>query len=73
MGALFTEKHARGVVDAITDAVNKGAKIVLGDGNRDGAVVQPHVVLDVEPGMTLWDRETFAPGTPPPLCFVTVH
>ena len=63
LAALYSENHAKGVVDVIAEAVSIGAKVALGDGRRDGAVVQPHVLLDVRPGMRLWDRETFAPGT----------
>jgi acyl-CoA reductase-like NAD-dependent aldehyde dehydrogenase len=63
IGALFNETAAEGVVSMISDAEKDGAKIVLGEKTRDGAVVQPHVVTDVKPWMRLWERESFGPGT----------
>jgi len=47
----------------IKDAKEKGAKILVGDGTRDGAVVQPHLVADVKTDMWIWNRETFGPVT----------
>ena len=60
--ALFSEEHAERVVNTISDAVEGGAKVLLGDVKRDGAVVQPHVLTGVKPGMQLWEKETFGPG-----------
>ena len=63
LSALFTEDHAESVVEIIEEAVAGGAKVLVGDVNRDHAIVQPHMLMDVTPGMRLWDREVFAPGT----------
>ncbi|EMD35472.1 hypothetical protein CERSUDRAFT_116216 [Gelatoporia subvermispora B] len=47
----------------IKDAKEKGAKMLVGDGTRQGAVVQPHLVADVKTDMWIWNRETFGPVT----------
>ncbi|KAI0642106.1 aldehyde dehydrogenase [Trametes meyenii] len=61
IGALFTQSSAENVVGMIREAVEGGAKVLLGDLTRQGAVVQPHIVTDVRPGMRLWERESFGP------------
>jgi acyl-CoA reductase-like NAD-dependent aldehyde dehydrogenase len=62
IGALFSEGAAEKVLSMIMDAENDGAKILHGDKAREGALIQPHVVINVKPGMRLWDRESFGPG-----------
>ncbi|KAI0794096.1 aldehyde dehydrogenase [Fomes fomentarius] len=62
LGALFTEGSAENVVNMIKEAVASGATLVLGDVGRKGAVVQPHILTNVRPGMRLWDRESFGPA-----------
>ncbi|KAJ7484216.1 Aldehyde/histidinol dehydrogenase [Mycena latifolia] len=61
LGPLFTEASAENVVSMITEAQSAGAEVVLGDLAREGAVVRPHLVMGVKPGMRLWERETFGP------------
>ena len=61
LSALFREDSAVKITDMIKDAQEKGAKILVGDGTRQGAVVQPHLVADVKPDMWIWNRETFGP------------
>ncbi|RPD64183.1 aldehyde dehydrogenase [Lentinus tigrinus ALCF2SS1-7] len=61
LGALFTEKAAENVVGMMRDAVSHGATLVVGDLSRQGAVVQPHILMNVRPGMQLWERESFGP------------
>ncbi|KAI0731376.1 aldehyde dehydrogenase [Earliella scabrosa] len=61
LGALFTQGSAENVIAMMKEAVAAGAKVALGDLTRQGAVVQPHIVTDVRPGMRLWDRESFGP------------
>ncbi|KAF8056650.1 Aldehyde/histidinol dehydrogenase [Lyophyllum atratum] len=63
LGALFTVGSAENVVEAIREAVDAGAYLKLGNLRREGAVVQPHLLYGVKPGMKLWDRESFGPGT----------
>lgn len=65
-GALFTEGSAENVLKMIKEAVDAGAKLLVGDLTRNGAVVQPHIVADVKSGMRLWQRESFGPGKPLP-------
>lgn len=62
MGALFSEGSANNAVAMIKEAQADGAEVILGDVNRNGAVIQPHLVKNVAPGMRLWDREVFGPG-----------
>ena len=60
--ALFNEASAIRVIDWIRQAQHAGAKLLVGDGTRNGSLIQPHVLADVKPGMTIWDRESFGPG-----------
>ncbi|KAF7348558.1 Aldedh domain-containing protein [Mycena venus] len=61
LGPLFTEGSAENVVSMISEAQAAGAELLLGDLGRQGAVVCPHLVKGVKPGMRLWDRESFGP------------
>ncbi|KAI0687148.1 aldehyde dehydrogenase [Cerioporus squamosus] len=61
LDALFTDKSAENVVGMIKEAVSNGATLVLGDLSRQGAVVQPHILMNVRPGMRIWERESFGP------------
>lgn len=62
LGALFTEGSAENVLSLVLDAKEAGAEVILGDLKREGAVIQPHLVKNVKPGMKLWERESFGPG-----------
>lgn len=61
LSAVFTEQSAAGIVANLRDAVHEGARVVAGDLQHAGAVVQPHVLADVRPGMRAWDQESFGP------------
>ncbi|KAG5651810.1 hypothetical protein H0H81_007333 [Sphagnurus paluster] len=61
LGPLFTTALAQNVIDAVKEAVNMGAELVLGDAQAHGAMVHPQVLLGISPGMLVWDRETFGP------------
>ncbi|EIN08992.1 aldehyde dehydrogenase [Punctularia strigosozonata HHB-11173 SS5] len=61
LSALFNSGSAENVVNMIKEAQEGGAEVVLGKVDREGAVVQPHIVRGVKPGMRLWDRESFGP------------
>lgn len=63
IGALFTEASGVNVISMVKNAIAEGATLILGDVKAQGAIVQPHIVKDVRPGMALWDRESFGPGT----------
>ena len=60
--ALFTLQSAENVISMIKEAVADGAKLVVGDLQRDGSILQAHIVMDVKPSMRLWQRESFGPG-----------
>jgi len=60
--ALFSPLSAENILGLIQDAKDSGAEVLLGDCKRDGAIVQPHIITGVKPGMKIWDRETFGPG-----------
>lgn len=62
LSALFTEGSAENVVRLLRDAQEKGAEVIVGDVGREGAVVRPHLVVGVRPGMQLWERESFGPS-----------
>ncbi len=63
LGPLFSERSAQHVVELLKQSQEGGAEILLGDLTRDKAVVQPHLVRGVKPGMALWEEESFGPGT----------
>ncbi|KAI0369134.1 aldehyde dehydrogenase [Pilatotrama ljubarskyi] len=63
IAAMFNPGSTENAIGLLKDALKKGAKLLTGDLSRQGAVMQPHLVVDVKPGMQLWDRETFAPVT----------
>lgn len=62
LSSVFTQQSAEGIVEKLRDAVQSGARVVVGDLAHAGAVVQPHVLADVRPGMRAWDHESFGPG-----------
>lgn len=62
LGALFSEDSAENVVRLVREAKEAGATVLLGDVARAGSLVQPHIVLGVKPGMSLWEDESFGPG-----------
>lgn len=62
IGPLFTEGSAANIVNLVKEAVEHGAECFLGDMGRQGAVVQPHLLRGVKPGMRAWDEESFGPS-----------
>ncbi|KAF9442523.1 ALDH-like protein [Macrolepiota fuliginosa MF-IS2] len=61
LGPLFSERSAERLVDILKKTKNAGAHVLLGDLSRDKAVIQPHLLTGVKPGMALWDKESFGP------------
>src|SRR5215218_5279509 len=61
MGALITAVEAERVQRAIAEAAATGARVLTG-GDRDGAVVQPAVVADVDPASPFSQEELFGPA-----------
>jgi acyl-CoA reductase-like NAD-dependent aldehyde dehydrogenase len=61
MGALITATEAERVQRAIAEAAAGGARVLTG-GDRDGAVVTPAVVADVDPASPFSQEELFGPA-----------
>lgn len=61
MGTLITTAEAERVERAIAQAATDGARILTG-GERDGAVVSPAVVTDVDPDSPFSQQELFGPA-----------
>ncbi|KAF8521125.1 aldehyde dehydrogenase [Hysterangium stoloniferum] len=61
LSPLVTATSAERVLSLITDAKSRGASVLVGDVTRQGAVLQPHILLGVEPGWPIWEEETFGP------------
>ncbi|MCF3944375.1 aldehyde dehydrogenase family protein [Oceanobacillus alkalisoli] len=59
-GPMITEDAAIRAESWINEAVGQGAKVAIG-GKRDGAVVEPTVITDVDPDMKVVCAEVFAP------------
>ncbi|GJJ08859.1 hypothetical protein Clacol_003079 [Clathrus columnatus] len=52
---------AERIVRYIKDAVDKGARVLVGDLTHNGATVQPHLLLGYTPDMDAWKDEIFGP------------
>jgi len=62
IGPVFSEAQAKKIIDLVETAQQDGATVLVGDVKHDVALVKPHVLIDVKPGMKIWDRESFGPG-----------
>ena len=62
LGPLVSESSARRIIDAVKKSQDSGAQVILGNLTRDKAIVQPHILTGVKPGMSLWEEESFGPG-----------
>ncbi len=60
LGPLASIQQAEKIVEQVRRSVAMGAKVVAG-GNSEKAFYQPTVVVDVLPGMPLFDEEVFGP------------
>ena len=63
LGTLISEKAAIHVEEAVNNAVDNGAEILIG-GKRNGAFFEATVIDKVTPDMDLVVRETFGPIAP---------
>ncbi|MGW2724469.1 aldehyde dehydrogenase family protein [Streptomyces sp. NPDC001492] len=61
VGPLVSAQAARRVADLVADAVAKGAKVLVGGGEPDGAVHPATVLTDVPRDATLYHAEAFGP------------
>jgi glyceraldehyde-3-phosphate dehydrogenase (NADP+) len=61
VGPVISVTEAERIEGAIHDAVAQGARLITG-GERDGAVVQPSVLGDVDPRLGISREELFGPA-----------
>ncbi|KAI0653168.1 aldehyde dehydrogenase [Cubamyces menziesii] len=61
IGAMFEPGSTDNAISMLKDAITSGAKLLVGDLKKQGAIMQPHLLVNAKPGMRLWDKETFAP------------
>jgi glyceraldehyde-3-phosphate dehydrogenase (NADP+) len=61
MGTVISTAEAERIQDSITAAAKAGAQVLIG-GERDGAVVAPTVVADVDPSSPFSQEELFGPA-----------
>ncbi len=72
LGPLCSVARAEAVELQIKRSVEMGARVLEG-GKRDNAFISPAVVLDVIPGMPLFDEEVFGPVAPVTIAETTVE
>lgn len=61
MGSLISQAEARRVEREVRDGTANGARVLVG-GERDGAVMSPTVVVNVDPASPLSQEELFGPA-----------
>ncbi|KAI0026983.1 aldehyde dehydrogenase [Vararia minispora EC-137] len=61
ISSLFTEASAKNFIGLLQEAKDAGAEVIVGDLERDGALVRPHILVGVKKGMRLWKQESFGP------------
>ncbi|MGF7001290.1 aldehyde dehydrogenase family protein [Paraburkholderia sp. GAS32] len=59
-GPIVNERQAANVDRIVAESAGKGAKILAG-GSRDGLFHKPTVMVDVAPGMPVFEEEIFGP------------
>src|SRR5438067_8710836 len=66
IGPLIDENGVKKVVAHVSDALSKGAKVILGGKRhpRGGLFFEPTVIADVTPAMVVSREETFGPVAP---------
>lgn len=63
VGPLSSVEQAKKVKDQVNRSVEMGARIIAGS-QLEGAFYYPTLVVDVKPGMPLFDEEVFGPVAP---------
>ncbi len=61
IGPLIHQNALDTTKERVQDAINKGARLVVGGKPEGGLFFQPTVLADVAPGMRIYDEENFAP------------
>jgi succinate-semialdehyde dehydrogenase/glutarate-semialdehyde dehydrogenase len=64
IGPLVDRQGLDKVVAHVDDALQKGARAIVGGHKRDGLYFDPTVLVDVTRGMRILDEETFGPVAP---------
>ena len=67
VGAMTTPQQLQTVAEHVTDAVEKGAKVLTGGREKPdetGAYYEPTVLIDVDHSMKIMTEETFGPVLP---------
>lgn len=68
MGPINNEETAAKIDRHVKEAADQGAEVVTGgdrlDGHRSGLFYSPTIIRNVEPGMELFEEETFGPVAP---------
>jgi betaine-aldehyde dehydrogenase len=66
IGAMTSPKQSEIVEDHLQDAVEKGARVLIGGSRREGAgdYFEPTVLVDVDHSMKIMREETFGPVIP---------
>jgi len=62
VGPMISEGEAKRVESLVEDAVKGGASLLAG-GRREGVVMHPTVLEDVDTGSDVWTKEIFGPVT----------
>ncbi len=62
MGPLIREREATRVAEWISEAVDGGARVVVGGGKPAGGIHQPTLVADVNPSLRISRDEVFGPA-----------
>ena len=60
IGPIINQNQLNKIHAQVTDAVNKGAKLLTG-GTYEGLYYQPTILADVTPEMDIYNEETFGP------------
>jgi succinate-semialdehyde dehydrogenase/glutarate-semialdehyde dehydrogenase len=60
VGPMISEAEAARAERVVAEAVSQGARLLLG-GTRQGALLQPAILIDVRPDMRVMAEEVFAP------------
>jgi len=62
MGPMIREAEAQRVGAWVEEAVQGGARVMTGGGERRGAIYQPTLVADVDPNLRISREEVFGPA-----------
>ena len=61
IGPIINDNQRRIIKEHINDAIKKGAKLHLGNPNRDDSFIEPTVLSEVSDEMKIFKDETFGP------------